>query len=143
MSYGEMKYATLRVYGREMDPAIITEALGVKPSSTQRRGDRVGAKNREREIQVDGWFLTSRGSFESPDMVGHIAWLLDHVAGSLPRLQDLSEVTLVNLFCCWHVSEWNEGCRIESSMLLELGRLGVSLDFDIYGASNGEGSSVY
>lgn len=132
MTDRDMKYATLRIYGHDLDPAKVTDALGVEPTSSQKRGDKVGPEHRKRELPVGGWFLTSKGYVESDDIADHILWLLEHVSSTLPSVRIIDEVTLVNIFCCWHLSGWNEGCRIDSSLLLELGRLGVSLDFDVY-----------
>lgn len=132
MSMITMSYATLRIYGEHLDPARISELLGINPTSFQVSGDKRGAVGREREVNIGGWFLTSKGSVESSDISDHVRWLLKKMPEELSVLSGRDEVSSIDMFCCLHVESWNYGFAIDVELLAELGRFGVGLDFDVY-----------
>ena len=134
----ERTLATLRIYGDDLDPAIVTERLGILSTSSQKKGEtRTNSLGRQRTIKIGGWFLSSEGNVQSKDLRHHLDWLLGQIlprADALRVLQEMDGITM-NVNCIWWSAAggggptlWPEQMRGLADMNLE-----CSFDFSFYG----------
>src|SRR5262245_637305 len=71
-------YASLRIIHRDLDPAEVTQLLGITPTESFRTGDPHPPKP-DRVWEHGGWFLTSCDVITSRDLRHHLDWLLQRV----------------------------------------------------------------
>lgn len=128
-------YATLIVYPEAMDPAEVTERLGIEPSRWQRRGETILLTGPPPTVApLNGWFLSSQGQLESKDSRRHIDWILDRVAPKAEALRHLQEAGCrAVVSCCWCSQSGHGGPTLPPSQMKTLGELDIELWFDIYG----------
>jgi len=129
--------ASLRMRHPHIDPAAITQALGIKPQHTWRSGTpRMGAGGESLEGLYRESYWMGR-LMETPQLSGQVsveAVLRDTLANLrrsqafLERIQDEGGVTelYVSLF-----ARTNFGLELPASTLALLGRLGVGVTFEI------------
>jgi len=129
----ERTYAELRVYGNELDPKIITEILGVTPSSIQKKGEkRTNSFGRTVVFKTGGWFLSSEGRVQSKDVRRHLDWLLEQlvpVKDQLSNIQETSGITM-NVYCIWW-STGDGGPTLWPEQMRSLADLNLECAFDI------------
>ena len=90
---------TLRIYHDTIDPAFVSERLGLDPSDTIRRGDR---RPSGLVIPRQGWFLPTKSRMPSKNCRRHLDWLLEQVAPAADALCQLaSEGFQVDISCFW------------------------------------------
>lgn len=106
----------LRIYLPEhLDPAAVTERLGITPSDAHREGDwlpgRVGAGRRASRSL---WTLSSEGSCASLDMRRHLDWVIEHIGDKSEALTELQQVDGVSmhLHCIWWAAQDHSGPTI-------------------------------
>ncbi|QEH32954.1 hypothetical protein OJF2_14460 [Aquisphaera giovannonii] len=128
-------YATLRVYPGDIDPAAITDRLGIEPSSWQRRDEAARrAGGPPRLATVNGWFLESRGRVDSRDSRRHIDWLLDQLAPRAEAIRSLQERGCrMDISCYWLSRSGHGGPIIPPTQMRRLAELNIELGFDFYG----------
>ncbi|WP_159452347.1 DUF4279 domain-containing protein [Singulisphaera sp. GP187] len=128
-------YATLLIYPNAVDPAMVTERLGIEPSSWQRRGEVIPRTNRPPKVaELSGWFLTSKSQVESKDSRRHVAWLLDQIASKSAVIRSLQETgCTMAISCYWLSKDGHGGPTMPPSQMKTLGELNIELWFDIYG----------
>lgn len=71
-------FATLRVSGDELEPSAVTEALGLKPSLSYRKGETYRAgRRRQRDYvgQTGVWYLSTDDLLVSGRLEDHITFL--------------------------------------------------------------------
>jgi Domain of unknown function (DUF4279) len=128
-------HATLLIYPVRTDPETITDRLGIEPSRWQRRGGPMAGNLRRppRIAEIDAWFLTTKGRFESRDSRRHIDWLLDQIEGKADVLRALQgEGSRICVSCYWATESCGGGPIISPEQMKRLGDLNVELWFDIY-----------
>lgn len=125
---------TLAIYGDAFDPDTVTKHLGVEPTSTQRKGDRL--KPRYRAYQQSGWFLTLNA--ESPNGLEHLLReLLQRVpspqSSIWKTLRDAYDVQLrIGIF----MNAWNRGFTVDSTLIADAAHIADRFDFDIYASGD-------
>lgn len=136
----ERTYATLCVYTQAMDPAAVTEWLGVQPSRWQRVGElpSVASVSRgriSRPATLNAWFLSSENHVTSRDVRRHIDWVLDQIAGKSEALFVLQERgCIMDVSCFWRSACGHGGPTISPAQSRKLAEFNLDLGFDIYGA---------
>jgi hypothetical protein len=121
---------TLSVQGIELDPDALTSRLGVTPTRTQRRGEPVG-KGRDETFTAGLWSLELR--VEAPEeadaVISRLLAMLPEDGAFWAGLQSSYRVRL-NLMLV--VKHWNRGFQLSASLLQEIARRGLALEFDVY-----------
>src|SRR5437588_12517696 len=85
-------YATLVIVHLDLDPEVVTQALGLQPTRAHRRGDVRNPHSKHPFVHPrGGWYLTSRGTVQSRDVRRHIDWLLDQLDSKGEALKQLQE----------------------------------------------------
>ena len=122
-------FATLRIYPGDLQPASVTESLGIEPSRIQQRGDLRG----KRKLKLNGWFLRSEHEVESLDLRCHLDWILDQVESKADALGQLQEAGVkADVFCYWLSKHGHGGPTISPDQSRRLASLGLDCSFDIY-----------
>jgi hypothetical protein len=127
-------YATLRIYHKTARPAVVSRALGVRPSSVQMKGQpwkRRGSS--PRVYPISGWFLTSEGQLESYDSTKHILWLLAKIQPKKSKLDALKAAGWwMDISCFWDSAWGHGGPTLGPDLLTALAEFKIEVWFDIY-----------
>lgn len=128
-------FATLLVYPGEIDPAAITDRLGIEPTGWQRRGEVAQPVGRlSRVAAINGWFLGSRGQVDSRDSRRHIDWLLDRMEPRAEAIRSLQAMGCrMEISCYWLSQNGHGGPTLPPTQMRRLADLGIELWFDFYG----------
>jgi Domain of unknown function (DUF4279) len=123
-------YVTLCMYPKEVDPREISKWLGLEPSSIQICGE---TKIGSRAVQINAWFLSSKGKVNSKDSRRHLDWVLDQIGGKDKVLNAILEKgTKANLCCFWRTKH-GHGSPVQSpDQMRKIGKLGLELWYDFY-----------
>ena len=120
---------TLCVYGEDLDPKTVTRLLGVKPTSSFRRGYR--RKPNARPMPHGAWFLEVRGKApKGPD--AHLRKLLMKLPDSAESWNQLKTQYKIRLTFSVGFAGWNKGFNLPADLVSRAARIGVDLGFDIY-----------
>jgi len=124
-------WATLRIVGKDLEPADITARLGITPSESFRRGD---IRSQKGVWRHGFWSLTSEDQVFSTDLALHIAWLLDKLEPVQLQLQALREDPGIgaDVFCFWASDTGSGGIEFSPTLLGRLAALNLVLGLDIY-----------
>lgn len=127
-------YATLCIYHPIISPDEVSKILLVQPS----RQKKVGEKLRGDEtIQINGWFLCTRGQINSRDIRAHIWNLIENLGeknNALKRIADLGHE--IKISCYWESASGNGGPLLDTKTMAALSLLQIELEFDIWLPSN-------
>lgn len=123
---------TFRLTGDDLQPDIITQALGVAPHRAWAKGDvRSKTKNGDLLFTFGCWSLVPQADrhdkFE--DQLLHLLDLLETLP---PVLHEFVTQYHAEISVGHSSGEYNFGFSIDKEMLERLCKLGISLDFDIY-----------
>lgn len=138
--------ATLRIYSEEITPLQVTELLGVAPTSSVTKGQRIPTKvfDEFRLGKVNGWFLSSEGVVQSKDLRRHLDWLLDRLDGSAEGMRKLQQRQGVRMcvYCIWWSKYGGGGPNLWPEQMRRLADLNLEccFDFQHYGVEQGENS---
>ena len=124
-------YATFILRGKELDPRMVTERLGIIPSRSFKRGDRHGDN---KKWPSGFWGLTSDGRILSADLILHIEWLINQLEPVEQALLELVNEQKFNaeISCFWILPEDHGGLVLPSQLLERITDLGVNISLDIY-----------
>lgn len=135
-AYGtcERTDVTLRIYPGEMIPELITQRLGIEPTSTQKVGQVFrNSLGRERTASINGWFLSSEGKVTSLDLRRHLDWLLDRV---MPAKEPLLELQWrsgldMDVSCVWWSAQGHGGPVLWPEQMARLAELNLECGFEL------------
>ncbi len=128
--------ASLRIMGDDLDPEEITRMLGCQPSCRQIKGEElVGRKSGTIRIAKFGMWRLESISLEPGNIDAQIQELLGKLSPSIETWREISTRFEVDLFCGLFMVRSNEGISISAKSMTDLGRRGIELDLDIYGAT--------
>jgi hypothetical protein len=129
-------YSTLRVFSDNASPAMITETLGIEPTSSFRKGESFSGGKLQRKSH--GWFYETEGRVQSKDTRRHIDGILAVLVGKGASVQTLRlEGCAIDIVSYW-VSLGQGGPCLEAYQMQQLGALGISVWWDIYFRSEDE-----
>lgn len=132
--------ASITVFGESVDPDEITGLVGAPPDRSHRVGDLVSPNRNSVSTHRRGlWSISTEGRLDaSAHLSDHIRDLLERVTGDAGVWSVLAARHSTRVFVGWFMHRGNEGAHVESDVLMELGRLSLQLDFDLYSAPPGE-----
>jgi hypothetical protein len=124
--------ASLSVIGEHVDPDEVGRLLGTGPDRSHRVGDPVSTRGTTRH-RTGAWIISTKGNVppNSP-LEAHVSSLLARVTSDAGIWATLAERHSVGVFVGWFMELENEGTGLDPSLLTELGRLSLRLDFDVY-----------
>ena len=124
----------LRVIGDELDPDIVTSLLNHQPTKAHKTGDDISSpKSRRKRIAKTGVWMLEAPTEEPGNINSQATYLLSNLSGDINAWKSISESYRIDLFCGLFMEETNEGIDLEPSVLYEIGKRGILIDFDIYG----------
>lgn len=136
----EKTNVTLCIYN--IDPDLVTERLGIKPTTDQKVGvERIMPSGRKRIGHMNSWLLSSKSWFKaianpvsSKDIRTHLDWLLNLIepsASQLLELQQMPDVKMV-IRCSWWSTEKNGGSfALWPEQMEKMAKMNLECDLDI------------
>ena len=131
MAVVERISVSLRIIGQDLDPDVITAWLGTSPSSSRRRGDTNMATRNGSAWKSGAWFLNAETEGESLDAL--VRRVLAKVDSSPQTWARIHQAFDADLFCGLFLDGLNRGTHLESETAALIGKLGLTIEFDIYG----------
>jgi Domain of unknown function (DUF4279) len=126
-----LTYVFLRIEHDTTEPEVVTETLGVTPTSSAKRGQTLNDGNRE-PYPWNVWVLSSAYTVASRKSQDHFQWLLVSIGSRGFELKKLREQGFrVNVYCYWMASRGYGGPDLPLDIIRGLADLGVDLYFDL------------
>lgn len=122
--------ATLRIFGEQLDPADISHRLGCTPTTAEKKGELMGP-SKNTVARQGGWKLRIERE-EGEHLNDQISRLLAATSSDKDVWADLVRLYSVDMYCGVWLDEPGQGLNVVPKVLAELGRRGISLEFDIY-----------
>lgn len=124
-------YATFIIRGKDLDPQVVTELLGIAPTRSFKRGDQ---RTENKKWPHGFWGLTSDERVHSIDLALHIEWVINQLE---PVKRDLLEIISesgidAEISCFWIMPTNHEYLQFGSELLRRLADLSLPLNVDIY-----------
>jgi hypothetical protein len=133
-------YSTLRIFADDLSPDQISEALQVHPTRQFRKGDLHCQGRLQRKI--NGWFYSTETLSDSNDGRHHLDMLLSILEGKVDSIGELrNRGCQLDIVSYW-VSTGQGGPWLMPRQMLELGKLGLEVWWDIYFQSEEETQKV-
>ena len=132
MSENDVYYkylASLRVFGKKVNLEEISEKLGIKPTETHRRGERLG-KTSKMMYPNDIWILDAPVPRES-DLEKHLLWLKKKLLPHKKYIWELKKKYHVDFFCGYRSNNDQGGFSLSPKCLELFVELGIQLEFSI------------
>ena len=124
--------AALRLFSDTRPAAEVTVRLGIEPTTSHERGDRLGARTRAVARQ-SGWVL-STDVREPSDLHEHLIELLDRVEPVRDRLLELTHAGWeMDWFCFVEAVALEHAVELDHDLLRRLAALPGALLIDTYG----------
>jgi hypothetical protein len=130
--------ATLRLFGDDLDPDVVTAALGATPTTACRKGDITRMRVTTR-VEGQGKWLLTIDHWAGAAMEAVINELLDRLTGDLSVWADLTRRFKADLFCGLHMNDWNRGLSFCPETLRRVAERGLVLRLDVYYVADGDG----
>ena len=128
--------ASFILSGTDLDPEVVTRAVGVSPDASARRGDaRFNAAGRLVAPHPESWWkLSTRNRVESKDLNEHLRVLLSFLLPHRTELLELSRNGQAYFDVLWESSYLYAGTGpvIDPAYVQGIAALGAGVGFDIY-----------
>ena len=123
--------ATLRLFGDDLDPDMVSALLGAQPTHSSRKGEARRSKSGPLVAKTGSWLLSA--SDQSPgDLEAQIERLLAGLTSDLEVWSDLGRRFRIDIFCGLFMEDGNEGLVLSPRVLGALGERGMEVSLDIY-----------
>lgn len=133
---GPETYVSLCLYGDDLDPGVISETLGLTPSSAARKGEtRVSPRGKTHRAPTGRWILESDGQVASACTEEHLAWLLDRIEAAGVRPARLPNVQRASVSCFWFSPDGQRGPEFSVEVLRRLVAAELPLELHFYGGA--------
>ncbi|HEX6903867.1 MAG TPA: DUF4279 domain-containing protein [Thermoanaerobaculia bacterium] len=126
---------SFRVMGTDLDPDLVSQILGMEPSQSHKKGDpNIGKSGRRYSDFSEGLWALSLQSKEANNLEERLSTIVELLRDREKELKSLRELGYrMDIFVgVFGESTGNLGFSIDSNLLSALGKLGLTLDFDIY-----------
>jgi Domain of unknown function (DUF4279) len=121
---------SLRFFGDDLDPDIMTIIMGVRPTISYRKGDIFRGKTYDKIQKTGSWrYRTQRsGGISLEEQMNNLFNLLP---ADLEIWHDLKKFD-PDLFCGLWLKEWNRSLDLSSEILMRIAERGLRIGLDIY-----------
>lgn len=124
---------SLRFFGPDLDPEVVTRLLRCLPTKAFRRGDALPGRT-HRLARQGSWLLKSdQSGLELPEKIANLLDRLPDDPEVWTRLREIS--TSADLFCGLFLDEWNRVLELGPDLLGRIAERHLTLSLDIYGHS--------
>jgi hypothetical protein len=126
---------TLYLYGNDLDPAFVSKKVGINPTGTRYKGEKILIKPNHEYIQKVGvWKLTANS--DSSILSEHIDQLISQIGTSGIAIDDIEgvEEAHVDVFIATYAEEYGGGsCEFELNKenVASIAKLGLPIRFTI------------
>ena len=126
--------ASLCIYGDELDPDQITRLLGLSPTHSHRRGDRLRPDGPP--FRTGAWLykVDSDVAPDAPELA--LRHLLDRLPSDRVLWTQLGQRYDIRISFRIGFGGWNKGFALSARNIQRVAALGVCLDFDLYASEN-------
>jgi hypothetical protein len=126
-------YLVLRVTGGELKPAKVSELLGLEPTKSAAKGDKMPVGTTMMVVaEKNLWMYSTRGLVNSKDSRRHIDWLLDKLAHKEREIEQLKQGGATVVISNWWESSGGAGGPIlNQKQMLGLTKLGIDIYWDV------------
>ena len=122
---------SLRFFGDNLDPDIITKTLDIAPTISYRKGDILRGKTYDKIQSTGSWrYRTQRHTDISLEDL--IEKLFDRLTNDIAVWQDLTSKLQADLFCGLWLKRWNRSIDFKPSILMKIAERGLKIGLDIY-----------
>ena len=133
MAHVRKSSVSLRITGDDLVPQEITKLLGVEPTLSYAKGDKLlGSKTGPVRIAKFGMWSLKALPREPEDMDSQIQEILHQTTNDLAVWRDITSRYEIDLFCGIFLGCSNEGMMLSAQSLAALGERGIELGLDIY-----------
>jgi hypothetical protein len=124
-------HISLRFFGDDLDPDVVSSLLGAQPTTCCRKGDLFRGKVSERIEKTGKWLL------QLPEKPGEsfepqITALLGGLTQDLAIWRELTKKYSADLFCGVWLGTSNQGMELSPRLMTQLAERGLYLGLDIY-----------
>jgi hypothetical protein len=124
-------HLSLRFFGDDLNPDVVTSKLGGAPTSSCRKGDLFRGKTGERIERSGKWILAlpeKPGETFEPQVLA----LLNSLTSDYSVWRELCAQFTADLICGLWLRHWNRGMELSPQIMAQLANRGLRLGFDIY-----------
>jgi hypothetical protein len=115
-----------------MNAEKLTEYLGVNPTRFQNKGEK-SKSSLNSEIEINGWFLSSKENIKSKDCRRHIDYLTHLLIPIKSKLENIIiDGGKIDVSCYWKSKNGHGGPTLSTEQFRKLSELEIELWFDIY-----------
>lgn len=125
-------YASLNLWGENLNPQKINDALGISPTRSFQRGDqRKDGTNWPHGV----WFLDSKEKFQSLDPTKHIEWILEQIEPMQVKLNEIiqEQSLIAELSVFWIMPTSHEYLIFEPDLIKRIAATNLRLEISFYG----------
>jgi Domain of unknown function (DUF4279) len=121
---------SLRFFGDDLDPDVMTTIMGVCPTISYRKGDIFRGKTYDKIQKTGSWrYRTQRvGDISLEEQMNNLFNLLP---ADLEVWRELKKFD-PDLFCGLWIKEWNRSLNLSSEILIRIAERGLRIGLDIY-----------
>jgi hypothetical protein len=130
--------ASLRFFGEDLDPEVISDALGRKPEAYEIAGVPIQTSSGATRIPKRGSWRCRAARCQPGNLDSQIDELLSGTTQDLMIWRELTSRYTADFFCGLFLKEENEGLPISAETIRKLAERGLKLDLDIYGPESHE-----
>ena len=142
MAHLARSVASLRIFGDDLQPEVVSRILGCTPTKTWPKGHiQICKSGREVAKRTGGWLLHASDA-EPENLDGQVAELLAKLTSDIAIWTEVGQRFEVDLFVGWFMESSNEGVSISSKTMFALAERGIELSLDIYGPDDLRESEV-
>lgn len=122
---------SLRFFGDELDPALLTTRLGGEPTSSCRKGDVRRGERYDLIEKAGSWRIHTERS-EDQSVEAQINGIFDRLTDDLEVWREMTARFGGDLFCGIWLKDVNRGIEMSPQTLQRIAERGLVLGLDIY-----------
>jgi hypothetical protein len=122
---------SLRIRGDALDPAFLTQQLGVAPSFSAHKGEVTVRRGRERLHTTGLWSYRAEVP-EGTELGDALMRLLAALPHDATLWEEITSAFRADLFCGLFLEDDNQSTVVPPEVLGELGRRGLPLTLDLF-----------
>jgi hypothetical protein len=124
---------SLRFFGLDLNPELVTRLLRCSPTKAYRRGDELPGRT-HRLAERGSWLLKNdQSGLELPEKIADLLNRLPDDPEVWTQLHEMS--TDADLFCGLFLDDWNRGLELNPELLGRIAARHLKLSLDIYSHS--------
>ncbi len=138
MSSVRRSTVSLRIFGKALEPNLVSGILCCEPTSAAKTGDVITTKSGKRRTIKQGYWHLEYGEADSVELEAKVFGLLNKAIADENAWKTATQGCQADLFCGLFLHEGNEGFSLSAELLREVSKRHLTVGFDIYAPSAGE-----